>query len=138
MSKRIRLCKSLKEMKKIHRKYVFPSLKHRFKNGKVTYKKLTGLDLYFSWDIHYYVFEDELRSESFIKYAKKRRHLELIRQDAIKAIDDKLEGDYKGRHITFVGVDIAQDDYYWLYAYEDGGYTRFTCVGSVDAIFKYQ
>lgn len=130
--KLIHKCKNLRELTKIERKYVFPSLKCKFKNGKhIPGSRVSKYDLY-DWYIYYQVFKEELQSEEFIKYASKSRNLELIRKEALEAISQNL---HKGP-LYLVGIEITQEDYYWLY-YDGENYYRSTCVGSIEEGFDW-
>ena len=127
-------CKTLHEFDKICRKYVFPSLKCRFKNGKhIPGSTVSKYDLY-DWNIYYQAGRKELESPEFIKYAKKCSNLESIRQDAIKALDEHMESEFA----RFVGIEITQEDYYWAYVDKETNKCFVsTCVGSIEDGFYW-
>lgn len=113
-------CKSLRELNKIVRKYI-------------KYVK----DIY-SWNVYYNIFEEELRSDKFAKYANKNGSLASIREDAIWALDNHLQFKSKDNETIykFVGIQDAIEDYYWLY-FNGKQYITFSCVGGVTDIIRY-
>ena len=107
-------CKSIKEFDKIERKYI------KYVN-----------DIY-RWGVYYNVLEEEIRSDKFAKYAAKHRPLDGIRQDAIQGLNNNLSFKHKkdGTIYKFIGIQIAVDDYYYLYTNGKDIITA-TCVGSI-------
>ena len=107
-------CKSLRELEKIVRKYA----------------KFVPLKKWYSWEIYYSVYEDELKSEKFIKYASKRTNLEDIRKEALAALSEKFYITFRNEKYNFVGIQITNEDYYWLYSNGTKFYMA-SCVGKI-------
>ena len=116
-------CKTLKEFDKICRKY-----------GKFAY---TRKHYWYTWYLHYRAFEEQLKSEVFIKYCSKYKNLSLIREEALQSIEQGYSFEHKdGSIYKLVGIEITNEDYYWLF-YNGQEYFAFTCVGGVTDAVKY-
>jgi len=105
-------CKSLRELEKIVRKYA----------------KFVPLKMWYSWGIYYDVYEDELKSEKFIKYASKRTNLEDIRKEALEYIKNNYSTIFKEEEYKLIGIKITNEDYYWLFSNETKVLLK-SCVG---------
>lgn len=116
-------CKTLKEFDKICRKY-----------GRFAY---TRKNYWYTWYLHYRAYEEQLKSEIFIKYSSKYKNLSLIREEALQLIKDGFSFEHKdGSTYKFVGIEITNEDYYYLF-YNGEQYLAHTCVGRVTDVIDF-
>lgn len=113
-------CKSLKEFNKIIRKYI-----KYFRNRYI-------YDTYwYTWIWIDVIGKDEIKSLS--SYIEKRINLRCIVDTILNNYDWSFE--YKNGKIYYLrGVEISNEDYYYIYVAEDGDKIYSSCVGRFDEV----
>lgn len=120
-------CKSLKEFNKIERKYT-----HKF-FGNVPMSNYNYHTYWYTWIWYDVIGLDALYSLYLNRYAKRRTNLSLI-LDTVKKHYDWSFVDKSGIKYYLKGIEISNEDYYYIYISDNGDKKYSSCVGSYDSI----
>lgn len=132
MSKiRRRKCKNLKEFNKIIRKYI-KYFGLRFNHNYQTY--------WYTWCYVDFIGIDSLNDKYLNFYAKKLydkgdRNLKDIIQEVKSNYDWSYQSKEDGKTYYLRGVEISNEDYYYIYVSDDGSKSYNTCVGRFDDVY---
>lgn len=117
-------CKSIKEFNKIYRKY------SKYFNSKWDYQKYD-----YTW-ISYKAVHKDLYSKSLDHKAKSSANLKYILRECRENYGFEFIH-RNGKTYKFVGVEITNEDYYYVFESSDGDHLSSSCVGYWTDIVHY-
>lgn len=129
-----RCCKSLKEFLKIKRKWM-PKLfchRHNWRRFK---------NYWYTW-IWVEFMDEQLKDPYLLKYAnnlynKNSKNLKLIIDEVLNEYNWNFVDKIDGKTYYLRGIQISNEDYYYVYVSNDGDKQLITCVGKFDEIASY-